>query len=162
MAVPSRVADRALYRLGAPTRNPGRLAVFERGKAFGRKLSFIVFSATHERREGTLLCAHTSIEDSILRIQIALFEGFDLLDAVAPYEVLETAACIAQKKRSHDVSIEWAAAAGPGPVRAGSLVAPARGMTLHASAAVDPYHSDLRGIVWRRAPVQGQRADHDA
>jgi transcriptional regulator GlxA family with amidase domain len=56
--------------------------------------------------------------------QFVLFEGFDPLDVVAPFEVLAA---------SERIEPELVALAGPGPVASGT-----RGLSLTATAALDP------------------------
>ena len=67
-------------------------------------------------------------------MQIALFDGFDLLDAVAPYEVLTAAMMLAQT--SH--RLEFATVEGPRGVPAGQsrLVFPAEGIIEPGTADV--------------------------
>lgn len=70
----------------------------------------------------------------IIRAQIVLFEGFDPLDVVAPYEVLWAG----DLATDGAVSVELVSAEGPGEVTGGS-----GGLVLHADAALDPEQADL-------------------
>ncbi len=66
-------------------------------------------------------------------VQIVLFDGFDLLDAVAPYEVL-----LAGSMATHAFTVEFASAEGARAVPSG-----AGGITLQATSRLDPTHAQL-------------------
>lgn len=66
--------------------------------------------------------------------QIVLFEGFDLLDAVAPFEILSAARMLAKA----DDMIEFAALDGPCEVVSGSA-----GVILAAAARLDVNRADV-------------------
>src|SRR5437868_4019822 len=53
-------------------------------------------------------------EDPAMRIEICVFDGFDEVDAVAPFEVLANAAAMAD-----DFEVELVGAHGPGEIVAG-------------------------------------------
>jgi transcriptional regulator GlxA family with amidase domain len=65
--------------------------------------------------------------------QIVLFDGFDLLDVTAPYEVLWAGGMMTGALRVELVSLEGAREVPSGP----------SGVTLRASAALDPARADL-------------------
>jgi transcriptional regulator GlxA family with amidase domain len=69
-----------------------------------------------------------------IRVQIVLFEGFDPLDVVAPYEVLWAGGLVTDGA----VSVELVSTEGPGEVTGGS-----GGLVLHADALFDPERADL-------------------
>ena len=62
-------------------------------------------------------------------MQIVLFDGFDPLDVIAPFEVLAAGGDAA----GGALTVELVAAGGPGEVVSGT-----RGLTLRATAALDP------------------------
>jgi transcriptional regulator GlxA family with amidase domain len=64
-----------------------------------------------------------------MHAQIVLFDGFDPLDVVAPFEVLAAGADAV----GGDLTVELVAAEGPGPVVSGT-----RGLVLTATARLDP------------------------
>ncbi|WP_433220300.1 DJ-1/PfpI family protein [Dactylosporangium sp. CS-047395] len=63
-------------------------------------------------------------------MQIVLFDGFDPLDVVAPFEVLAAGADLAGRAEDE---VRLVAADGPGAVVSGT-----RGLTLHAADTIDP------------------------
>ncbi|MFI7272594.1 DJ-1/PfpI family protein [Streptomyces sp. NPDC049879] len=69
-----------------------------------------------------------------MHVQIALFDGFDPLDAVAPYEVLYAGGMATDGA----VSVELASAQGPREVVSGT-----GGLVLRATAALDPGRADM-------------------
>ncbi|RXZ79443.1 DJ-1/PfpI family protein [Paenibacillaceae bacterium] len=71
----------------------------------------------------------------MLNVQIVLFDGFDLLDAIAPYEVFCAAAMYADKA----LSVELVTAEGPRSVASGI-----NGVELAASGRLNP---ELGGII---------------
>lgn len=71
----------------------------------------------------------------MLKIQIVLFDGFDLLDALAPYEVF----CAAAMYAGEPMQVELVAAEGPRSVPSG-----VNGLRLDASRKLDP---ELGGIL---------------
>ncbi|MCC3371448.1 DJ-1/PfpI family protein [Cohnella sp. REN36] len=71
----------------------------------------------------------------MLNVQIVLFDGFDLLDAVAPYEVFAAAALMTEDA----LSVEFVAPEGPRPVTSGI-----NGVRLEAMSALNP---DRGGII---------------
>ena len=69
-----------------------------------------------------------------MRIQLALFDGFDLLDAIAPYEVLSAAVILAQS----NYRIEFATVEGPRAVPSGPT-----GLVIQAAATLAPQSADV-------------------
>ncbi|MEV0459131.1 DJ-1/PfpI family protein [Catellatospora methionotrophica] len=66
--------------------------------------------------------------------QFVLFDGFDPLDVIAPYEVLAAAGTVT----AHTVQVELVTAEGPRTVPSGLGL-----LTLEATARLDPERSDL-------------------
>ncbi|UUZ81266.1 DJ-1/PfpI family protein [Paenibacillus sp. P26] len=71
----------------------------------------------------------------MLTVQIVLFDGFDLLDAIAPYEVFSAAAMYAENA----LSVEFVTAEGPRFVTSGI-----NGLKVEASGRLNP---ELAGII---------------
>ncbi|MFF9209371.1 MULTISPECIES: DJ-1/PfpI family protein [unclassified Streptomyces] len=69
-----------------------------------------------------------------MHIQIALFDGFDPLDVIGPYEVLHAGGTATRGA----VSVELASAEGPREVTSGT-----GGLALRATAALDPERADV-------------------
>lgn len=69
-----------------------------------------------------------------MHIQIVLFDGFDPLDVIAPYEVLYAGGTASEGA----VSVELVSAEGPREVVSGT-----GGLALRATAALDPGRADL-------------------
>jgi transcriptional regulator GlxA family with amidase domain len=70
----------------------------------------------------------------LMLVQIVLFEGFDLLDAIAPFEILSAATMLAKA----DYTIEFAALDGPCDVVSGSA-----GVKLTPAAKLDVDRADV-------------------
>jgi putative intracellular protease/amidase len=89
-----------------------------------------------------------------IRVQIVLFEGFDPLDVVAPYEVLWAGGLATDGA----ISVELVSAEGSGEVTGGS-----GGLVLHADAAFDPERADLVIVPGASGPlgVSGKGTDTD-
>ncbi len=68
-----------------------------------------------------------------MHAQVVLFDGFDPLDAIAPYEVLHAAGLMTDG----DVTVELVSAEGPRAVPSGV------GLTLAANAALNPAVADV-------------------
>ncbi|GAB4050512.1 DJ-1/PfpI family protein [Catellatospora paridis] len=66
--------------------------------------------------------------------QFVLFDGFDPLDVIAPYEVLAAAGTVT----GHTVDVELVSAEGPRTVPSGLGL-----LTLHATTRLDPQRADL-------------------
>ncbi|MFE0764451.1 DJ-1/PfpI family protein [Streptomyces smyrnaeus] len=69
-----------------------------------------------------------------MHVQIVLFDGFDPLDVIAPYEVLYAGGMFSDAA----VSVELVSAEGPRDVVSGT-----GGLPLRATAALDPAQADL-------------------
>jgi transcriptional regulator GlxA family with amidase domain len=84
-----------------------------------------------------------------MRIEILLYDGFDELDALGPYEVLRSASAAGAQVRAELVRLGRAA-----------TVTSARGLTLHVSRLLDPDHPPALLLV----PGGGwiARAEHGA
>ncbi len=106
--------------------------------------------------------------------QIVLFDGFDPLDVIAPFEVLAAGS----DAMGGELAVELVSATGPGVVRSGT-----RGLELSAMSVLDPerpgyvivpgasgpavagavedlFGHERRGTVWQdrgRTPVVGKR-----
>lgn len=70
----------------------------------------------------------------MLKVQIVLFDGFDLLDAIAPYEVF----CAAAMYAENALSVELVTAEGPRFVPSGI-----NGLTIEASGRLNPEQSGI-------------------
>ncbi len=79
-----------------------------------------------------------------MHAQIVLFDGFDPLDVVAPYEVLEAGGAAS----GGALTVELVSAEGPREVVSGS-----RGLVLRATAALDPDKADLVIVPGASGPV---------
>jgi transcriptional regulator GlxA family with amidase domain len=77
-------------------------------------------------------------------VQIALFDDFDLLDALAPYEVLFAGGVAA----GGALLVELAAQNGPRDVRSGPT-----GLTIAATTALDPERADIIVVPGAAAPA---------
>ncbi|MDG5482547.1 DJ-1/PfpI family protein [Mycolicibacterium gadium] len=78
--------------------------------------------------------------------QIVLFDGFDPLDAVAPFEVLAAGSEFA----GDELQVELVSAEGPREVPSGTL-----GMVLHATAPLDPSKPGFIVVPGASGPVDG-------
>ncbi len=76
--------------------------------------------------------------------QIVLFDGFDPLDVIAPYEVLWAGGIAA----GGALTVELASAQGPREVASGS-----GGLALRATATLDPDHADLIVVPGAVGPI---------
>lgn len=70
----------------------------------------------------------------MLKVQIVLFDGFDLLDALAPYEVF----CAAELYAEHALSVELVTAEGPRSVISGT-----KGLAIEASGSLNPEQAGI-------------------
>lgn len=82
----------------------------------------------------------------MLHVQIVLFDGFDLLDALAPYEVF----CAASLYAEDAVSIELVTAEGPRSVPSGI-----NGLTIEASGTLDPNRPGIIVVPGASGSVEG-------
>ncbi len=86
----------------------------------------------------------------MLHVQIVLFDGFDLLDAIAPYEVFCAAALYAEGA----LNVELVTAEGPRSVPSGI-----NGLTIEASATLDPNRSGIIVVPGASGSVEGDGPD---
>lgn len=84
-----------------------------------------------------------------MHAQIVLFDGFDPLDVIAPYEVLGAGGVAA----SGALTVELVSAEGPREVVSGS-----GGLVLRATATLDPDNADLIIVPGAAGPIS-ERAD---
>jgi transcriptional regulator GlxA family with amidase domain len=78
-----------------------------------------------------------------MHAQIVLYDGFDPLDAIAPFEVLAAAV-------NGAVTVELVSAEGPRPVVSGT-----RGLVLEATARLDPERPGYVVVPGTSGPVEG-------
>lgn len=78
--------------------------------------------------------------------QIVLFDGFDPLDVIAPFEVLAAGS----DAMGGALEVELVSAAGPGPVVSGT-----RGLTLSATSILDPERPGYVIVPGASGPVDG-------
>ena len=87
-----------------------------------------------------------------MHAQIVLFDGFDPLDVIAPFEVLaaggETVGC--------DLTVELVSAEGPRPVVSGTL-----GLALNATAKLDPSKPGIVIVPGASGPIEGDPDEVD-
>lgn len=88
--------------------------------------------------------------DAMLTVQIVLFDGFDLLDAVAPYEVF----CAASMHTDNAVRVEMVTAEGPRPVTSGM-----NGLTIEANNTLDPERGGIILVPGAAGNVEGDGPD---
>jgi transcriptional regulator GlxA family with amidase domain len=82
--------------------------------------------------------------------QIVLFDGFDPLDVIAPFEVLVAGSDAV----GGDLVVELVSAEGPGPVVSGS-----RGLVLNATAQLDPSKPGFIVVPGASGPIHGDPDD---
>lgn len=85
-----------------------------------------------------------------MHAQIVLFDGFDPLDVIAPFEVLAAGS----EAVGGDLEVTLVSAEGPRPVRSGT-----RGLVLQASAALDPAKPGYVIVPGASGPVSGDPDD---
>ena len=85
-----------------------------------------------------------------MQTQIVLFDGFDPLDAVAPFEVLHAGGVASDGS----VTVEFVSAEGPRAVVSGT-----GGLTLDATATLDPNHADLVIVPGASGRIDGAESD---
>jgi len=86
----------------------------------------------------------------MLNIQIVLFDGFDLLDAIEPYEVFHAAAMNAKNA----LNVELVTAEGPRSVPSGI-----NGLRIEASGRLDPERAGIILVPGASGDVQGDGPD---
>ncbi|GAA2304824.1 DJ-1/PfpI family protein [Streptomyces kunmingensis] len=84
-----------------------------------------------------------------MHVQIVLFDGFDPLDAIAPFEVFHAGGTAS----GGAVEVELVSAEGPRDVVSGT-----GGLTLRANAALDPARADLVLVPGAAGPLGGNDA----
>lgn len=84
-----------------------------------------------------------------MHAQIVLFDGFDPLDVVAPYEVLSAGGFVA----GGALIVELVSAEGPREVTSGIGAHATGGLALHAMAALDPNKADLIIVPGAAGPI---------
>ncbi|WP_261303030.1 DJ-1/PfpI family protein [Paenibacillus andongensis] len=86
----------------------------------------------------------------MLTVQIVLFDGFDLLDAIAPYEVF----CAAAMYAENALSVEFVTAEGPR-----SVVSGINGLKIEASSRLNPERADIILVPGASGSVAGDGPD---
>ena len=81
-----------------------------------------------------------------MHVQIVLYDGFDPLDVIGPFEVLAAGSDAV----GGQLTIEFVSAAGPGPVVSGT-----RGLVLNATARLDPARSGYVVVPGVNGPIAG-------
>jgi transcriptional regulator GlxA family with amidase domain len=84
--------------------------------------------------------------------QIVLFDGFDPLDAIAPFEVLAAGS----QEVGGELDVEFVSAEGPRPVVSGT-----RGMVLNATAQLDPAKPGYVIVPGASGPIDGDPDEVD-
>ncbi|BBY15292.1 DJ-1/PfpI family protein [Mycolicibacterium litorale] len=87
-----------------------------------------------------------------MKAQIVLFDGFDPLDVIAPFEVLVAGSDAV----GGELAVELVAAEGPRPVISGS-----RGLVLQATSRLDPQTPGFVIVPGAAGPVEGDPDDGD-
>ena len=85
-----------------------------------------------------------------MHAQIVLFDGFDPLDVIAPFEVLAAGSDVA----GGELVVELVSAEGPGPVISGI-----RGLVLNATAPLDPSKPGFVIVPGAAGPIEGDPDD---
>jgi transcriptional regulator GlxA family with amidase domain len=85
--------------------------------------------------------------------QIVLFDGFDPLDVIAPFEVLAAGGDAV----GGELEVELVAAEGPRPVVSGT-----RGMVLNATAQLDPAKAGYVIVPGASGPIEGDPDEVDS
>lgn len=86
----------------------------------------------------------------MLTVQIVLFDGFDLLDAIAPYEVF----CAASMYTENALSVELVTAEGPRSVTSGI-----NGLKIEANGRLDPDRAGIILVPGASGEVDGDSPD---
>ncbi len=84
-----------------------------------------------------------------MHAQIVLFDGFDPLDVIAPYEVLSAGGAAA----GGALTVELVSAEGPREVTSGSPAPAPGGLVLRATAMLDPDTADLIIVPGAAGPI---------
>ncbi|MCF7754043.1 MULTISPECIES: DJ-1/PfpI family protein [Paenibacillus] len=86
----------------------------------------------------------------MLNVQIVLFDGFDLLDAIAPYEVF----CAAAMNAENALNVKLVTAEGPRSVPSGI-----NGLRIEASGGLDPERAGIIFVPGASGDVEGDGPD---
>ncbi|WP_240415563.1 DJ-1/PfpI family protein [Paenibacillus periandrae] len=86
----------------------------------------------------------------MLMVQIVLFDGFDLLDAIAPYEVF----CAAAMYAENAINVEFVTAEGPRSVASGI-----NGLKIEASGRLNPERADIILVPGASGDIEGDGPD---
>lgn len=86
----------------------------------------------------------------MVTVQIVLFDGFDLLDAIAPYEVF----CAAATSAENALSVEFVTAEGPRSVASGI-----NGLKIEASGRLNPERAGIILVPGASGDVEGDGPD---
>ncbi|MCY9691412.1 DJ-1/PfpI family protein [Paenibacillus alginolyticus] len=86
----------------------------------------------------------------MLTVQIVLFDGFDLLDAIAPYEVF----CAASMHAENALSVEFVTAEGPR-----SVVSGINGLKMEANGRLNPERADIILVPGASGDIEGDGHD---
>ncbi|WP_315796035.1 DJ-1/PfpI family protein [Paenibacillus sp. BIC5C1] len=86
----------------------------------------------------------------MITVQIVLFDGFDLLDAIAPYEVF----CAASTHMDNMLKVELVTAEGPRSVTSGM-----NGLTIEAHDTLDPERGGIILVPGAAGDVEGDGPD---
>jgi transcriptional regulator GlxA family with amidase domain len=90
--------------------------------------------------------------DEHVHAQIVLFDGFDPLDVIAPFEVLAAGS----EEVGGELEVELVSAEGPRPVVSGT-----RGMVLNATAGLDPAKPGYVIVPGASGPIDGDPDEVD-
>src|SRR3954468_12607843 len=93
-----------------------------------------------------------SPDDGDVHAQIVLFDGFDPLDVIAPFEVLAAGS----EAVGGELEVELVSAEGPRPVVSGTL-----GLTLQATAQLDPSKPGYVIVPGASGPIEGDPDEID-
>ena len=97
------------------------------------------------------LATQPKVPDHVsVHAQIVLFDGFDPLDVIAPFEVLAAGSDVV----GGELMVELVSADGPGPVVSGS-----RGIALNATAPLDPSKPGIVIVPGAVGPIEGDPDD---
>ena len=99
-----------------------------------------------------LVLRRRHLNDDEVHAQIVLFDGFDPLDAIAPYEVLVAGS----EAVGGELVVELVSAEGPRPVVSGT-----RGLMLNATAQLDPAKPGFIVVPGASGPVEGDPDEVD-
>ncbi|OZB98856.1 DJ-1/PfpI family protein [Paenibacillus sp. XY044] len=86
----------------------------------------------------------------MLTVQIVLFDGFDLLDAIAPYEVF----CSAATMSNNALNVQLVTAEGPR-----SVISGVQGLPIEASSKLDPDRAGIILVPGAAGEVEGDGPD---